>query len=180
MTQHFIKTDSVLDKILAHKVEEIEERKANNSETDSRSRASAEPAPPNFLEALQRDTVALIAEVKKASPSKGVMIENFNPLQLAKIYSENGAACISVLTDEKFFQGSLGYLQQVNDVVSIPTLCKEFIIDPFQIYEARLAGASAVLLIVAALSDSQLQDLQAAIIEVKMTPLVEVHSTDSS
>jgi indole-3-glycerol phosphate synthase len=130
----------------------------------------------DFAAALRRETVALIAEVKKASPSKGVLIEDFDPVRIARAYEENGAAAISVLTDERFFQGSLAYLRQIRAAVNVPLLRKEFIIDPYQIYEARAAGADAVLLIVAALSRSQLEELQAEILGLGMTALVEVHN----
>src|SRR5690606_3225859 len=108
--------------------------------------------------ALRKETVALIAEVKKASPSKGVLIEDFDPVRIATTYAENGAAAISVLTDEQFFQGSLDYLKAIHEAVPVPLLRKEFVIDPYQVVEARAYGASAVLLIVAALSDSQLAE----------------------
>jgi indole-3-glycerol phosphate synthase len=176
MTQHFIKTDSVLDDILAYKVEFLKARKAELSEATVRELATRVPAPRDFLGALQRDTVVLIAEVKKASPSKGVLIADFDHLRLAKTYAENGAACISVLTDEQYFQGHLDYLEAISNTVNIPTLRKDFIIDPYQVYEARMVGAAAVLLIVAALSDSQLKDLHDLIIDQQMTPLVEVHN----
>src|SRR5687768_2300833 len=176
MTQHFIKTDSVLDDILAYKVEFLKARKAELSEILVRESAARVPTPRDFLGALQRDTVALIAEVKKASPSKGILITDFDHLRLAKIYAENGASCISVLTDEQYFQGHRDYLEEISNTVNIPTLRKDFIIDPYQVYEARMVGAAAVLLIVAALSDIQLKDLHDLIIEQRMTPLVEVHN----
>lgn len=176
MTQQFIKTDSVLDDILAYKVEYVKARKAEVSELQVRELATRVPPPRDFLGALRRDTVALIAEVKKASPSKGILIADFDHLRLAKTYAENGAACISVLTDEQFFQGHLDYLEEISNAVSIPTLRKDFIIDSYQVYEAQMVGAAAVLLIVASLSDSQLKDLHDLIINQHMTPLVEVHN----
>jgi indole-3-glycerol phosphate synthase len=118
----------------------------------------------------------LIAEVKKASPSKGVLIENFDPVAIGKTYAENGASAISVLTDEQFFQGHLDYMRAVRAAVSVPVLRKDFVIDPHQVYEGRAAGADAVLLIVMALEDSQLADLQALIHELGMAALVEVHN----
>ncbi len=121
-------------------------------------------------------TVALIAEVKHASPSKGVLIENFDPVALGTTYAANGAAAISVLTDQQFFGGSLAYLTQVRAAVDIPVLRKDFIIDPYQVYEARAANADAVLLIVAALADAQLADLHALVAELGMAALVEVHN----
>jgi indole-3-glycerol phosphate synthase len=176
MSQHYVKTGSILDEILACKVETLATKKQKMSEAQMRELATRVVPPRDFLGALQQDTIALIAEVKKASPSKGVLIEDFDAVRLAKIYAENGAACISVLTDEKYFQGHLDYLEAVDKAIAIPTLRKDFIIDPYQVYEARVACASAVLLIVAALSDSQLKDLHDLIIELNMTPLVEVHN----
>lgn len=173
---HFTKTDTILDKILAHKVDEIAAAQREVPLAELRSVVDAQTEPPNFVSALQRETVALIAEVKKASPSKGVLIEDFDHLGLAKLYAEHGAAAISVLTDQQFFQGNLAFLREVNQNVTIPTLRKDFIIDPYQIYEARAAGAAAVLLIVAALSDSQLSDLHAQITALGMSALVEVHN----
>lgn len=172
----FVKTDTILDKILTHKVDEVASRKQRLPLTQVRSDAEAQSAPPNFVAALRRDTVALIAEVKKASPSKGVLIEDFDPLQLAQVYADNGAAAISVLTDETFFQGHLDFLREINQHLTVPTLRKDFVIDAYQVYEARAAGAAAVLLIVAALSDSQLADFHSLIIELGMTALVEIHN----
>lgn len=174
----FVKTGSILDKIIDNKVTEVEATKQNLSLKSVRDLAESAPPAKDFVGALRKDTVALIAEVKKASPSKGVLIENFEPLTLARTYSENGASAISVLTDENFFQGKLTYLKEISEAVDIPTLRKDFIIDPYQVYEARMAGASAVLLIVAALEDSQLADLQNLIQELGMSALVEVHNEE--
>ncbi|MBI1258113.1 MAG: indole-3-glycerol phosphate synthase TrpC [Chloroflexi bacterium] len=167
----FVKTDTILDQILAQKELEI----GFNLAEIARLAREAEP-PRLFAAALRRDTVALIAEVKHASPSKGVLIENFDPVGLATTYALNGAAAISVLTDEKFFMGSLFDLKAVRAAVSVPVLRKDFIIDPYQVYEARAAGADATLLIVAALEDTQLADLHALVTELGMAALVEVHN----
>ncbi len=167
----FVKTDTILDKILAQKLNELGD---NLAEVARRAREAA-PAR-DFAGALRRETVALIAEVKHASPSKGILIENFDPVALGTTYAANGAAAISVLTDEQFFKGSLAHLSSVRAAVSIPVLRKDFIIDPYQVYEARAAGADAALLIVAALEDAQLADLHALIRELGMAALVEVHN----
>jgi indole-3-glycerol phosphate synthase len=167
----FVKTDTILDEILAQKELEIG---FNLAEIARRAREAA-PARP-FAAALRRTNVALIAEVKHASPSKGVLIEHFDAVGLAKTYAANGAAAISVLTDEKFFMGSQSDLQDVRAAVDIPVLRKDFIIDPYQVYEARAAGADATLLIVMALADRQLADLHALITELGMAALVEVHN----
>lgn len=172
----FVKSDTVLDKILAYKVEAVDDAKRRISPATIIDAALQAPPPRDFVAVLRRDTVALIAEVKKASPSKGVLIENFDPVAIGKTYAENGAAAISVLTDERFFIGHLDYLRAIRSVVDVPVLRKEFIIDPYQIYEARAAGADAVLLIVAALEDSQLAELHSVILEQDMAALVEVHN----
>ncbi|MGJ3240908.1 MAG: indole-3-glycerol phosphate synthase TrpC [Anaerolineae bacterium] len=171
----FVKTGSILDRILDRKVQEVAEAQAQLPLADLRQQAETASPAHDFVGALQRETVALIAEVKKASPSKGVMVADFDPVRIATTYAENGAAAISVLTDQDFFQGHLDYLQAINQTVTIPTLRKDFIIAPYQIYQARAAGASAVLLIVAALDDAQLRDLYALITELGMAALVEVH-----
>jgi len=180
MSQQYVKTDTVLDKILAHKVDEIAERKQHLLPKIARQKAEIslrdDRAPRDFLGALQRDTVALIAEVKKASPSKGVLIEDFDPVRIGTTYAENGAAAISVLTDEQFFQGQLAYIGFVRKAVSVPILRKDFIIDPYQVDVARGMLADAVLLIAAALEDSQMKDLYQSIQSLNMTALVEVHN----
>jgi len=172
----FVKTDTILDIILAHKQTEIADCYRRVSLAEIQQQAGALPPAHDFAHALHRETVALIAEVKKASPSKGILIENFDPAALARTYADNGAAAISVLADEHFFQGNIRYLNQVREVTDRPILCKEFIVDPYQIYEARAHHADAVLLIVMALEDAQLADLHALVRELGMTALVEVHN----
>lgn len=175
----FVKTDTVLDRILAAKAEMLVQVYANGrGKTQQLERVARAATPPrDFAGALRKaDTVALIAEVKHASPSKGILIDPFHPVRLGATYAENGAAAISVLTDEPFFLGHLDHLRQVRAAVSVPVLRKDFIIDPYQVYEGRVAGADAILLIVAALEDSQLADLHALIAELHMAPLVEVHN----
>lgn len=176
MQNTFVKTDTILDKILAHKVEENAECLRHRSLASVMQSARLAEPPRDFAATLHRDTVALIAEVKKASPSKGVLIENFDPVAIATTYAQNGAAAISVLIDEKFFQGNIRYLTAIRHTVNVPLLFKEFVVDPYQIYEARAAGADAVLLIVMALEDSRLADLHAMIRELGMAALVEVHN----
>lgn len=176
MTNHYVKTDTILDEILAHKAEEMAVCKQHRPLALVLEMIQAVDAPRAFTASLCRDTVALIAEVKKASPSKGVLIENFDPVAIATTYAQNGAAAISVLTDERFFQGNIRYLQAVRAAVEVPLLCKEFIIDPYQVYEARAFGADAVLLIVMVLDDAALADLHALIQNLGMAALVEVHN----
>ncbi len=172
----YVQTDTYLDKILAHKVTELAAaRKLNPMAQVAQAARCARPAI-NVTRALRKDTVALVAEVKRASPSRGVLIDPFDPIMLARTYADNGAAMLSVLTDERFFMGHIDYLRQIRRAVGIPLLRKEFVLDAYQVYEARAAGADAVLLIVAALSDGQLQDLHTLTERLGMTALVEVHS----
>ncbi len=170
----FVHTGTILDRILARKVEEV----AALRPCAAKLRRSAEQqAPPRgFLAALSHgEHVALIAEIKKASPSKGVLIEDFDPAALAATYAQNGAAALSVLTDVDFFQGALRYLEQARAACDLPALRKDFTIDALQVDEGRAAGADAMLLIAAALDDAQLADLHAHITGLGMTALVEVH-----
>lgn len=172
-TPIFTATGSVLDEILAHKVSEVEALRGELG--GLREMAAEMPPPRGFAAALRREKVALIAEVKKASPSKGLLIADFDPVEIAKTYAENGAAAISVLVDQKYFQGHIDYLRAVRAAVQVPVLFKEFVIDSVQVVQARAAGADAVLLIAAALQDERLADLKAEIEGRGMDALVEVH-----
>ncbi len=136
------------------------------------------PSPRNFLQALQHGKTrpAVIAEVKKASPSQGIIRENFDPVAIARSYEQGGATCLSVLTDQKFFQGSFDNLARIRAVTDLPLLCKEFIIYPYQMYLARVNGADAVLLIAAILPDKDLQYFLKIVATLGMTALVEVHT----
>ena len=176
MSQAFVSTDTVLDRILDRKVEELAEARGLTTDGEMRRRAeSSSYTTRDMMAALQGDRVSLIAEVKRASPSKGRLTKDFAPVMIAATYAQNGAAAISVLTDEDFFRGSLGYLTAVREAVAAPILRKDFVIDPYQVYEGRAAGADAILLIVATLSDAQLADLDALTGELGMMALVEVH-----
>lgn len=175
-TARYITTQTYLDRILAQKLQDVARDAAAVPLAQVRAEAEARRADlRDFAAALHKPTVALIAEVKKASPSKGVLLENFDPLALARNYAANGASAISVLTDETFFQGHLDDLRAVRAAVPVPCLRKEFVIDPYQVYQARAAGADALLLIVMALADAQLRDFIQLIAELGMTALVEVH-----
>ncbi len=170
---------TILDEILAHKREEVGARKRQHPEAELRDRAERQSATRGFTNAL-RDAVAqgrsgVIAEVKKASPSKGVIREQFDPIAIAKSYQRGGATCLSVLTDEKYFQGHDAYLQAARDAVSLPVLRKEFVVDDYQIIEARALGADCVLLIVSALDIMQLTVLNDAARNLSMDVLIEVH-----
>jgi indole-3-glycerol phosphate synthase len=166
----------ILDRILAHKYSEVAQRRSSMPIEQLRERALAQTPPCDFSGALkQARRPALIAECKKASPSKGVLRPEYDPVQLARTYAENGAAALSVLTDEKFFQGAVSDLIMAREAAGLPILRKDFIVDCYQVYEARAVGADAVLLIVAALRIDQLQELHQQIVELGMTALVEVH-----
>ena len=167
---------TILDKIIATKREEVARAKAETPEPQLRGRLAAAPPLRDFLAALSAGPpIRLIAEVKKASPSKGVIRADFDPLAIAGIYQRHGATCLSVLTDPSYFQGSLEYLRQIRAAVDLPLLRKDFIIDPYQVIEARTAGADAVLLIAECLDDELLRRLYGAIVELGMTPLVELY-----
>lgn len=177
MNGDFVRTHTVLDRILGSKAQAVAEMRSAPGMLAKLQEAAYTAVPPrDFTAALQGDMVALIAEVKKASPSKGVLVEDFDPAGLAAAYAQNGAAAISVLTDGEFFQGSLDNLKAVRAVVDVPVLMKDFIIDPCQVYAGRAAGADAALLIVAALTDSQLAELHVVITALQMVALVEVHN----
>ncbi len=166
----------ILDRILANKYLEVARRRINMPIEQVREQALGQTPPRDFIGALkQAGRPALIAECKKASPSKGLLRLEYDPAQLARTYAENGAAALSVLTDEQFFQGALSDLTAAREAARLPVLRKDFIVDCYQVYEARAAGADAVLLIVAALRLEQLQELHHQIDELRMTALVEVH-----
>jgi indole-3-glycerol phosphate synthase len=171
---------NILEKIVWHKEKEIDQRRERLPLIELQSKVRDVPPAQDFRAALQQAQTrpALIAEVKKASPSKGVICENFDPVAIARAYVAGGAACISVLTDEAFFQGSFDYLKQIREAVDVPLLCKDFVIYPYQIYLARLHGADAVLLIAAILSDKDLLYFLKITQALGMAALVEVHSLE--
>ena len=170
----------ILEEIVWQKEEEIAQMQKQLPLSELQERVIDAPLPRDFLAALQQspNQPSLIAEVKKASPSKGVIRADFDPVAIAKAYERGGASCISVLTDRKFFQGSFDNLRIIRRCVKLPLLCKEFIIDPYQICFARAAGADAVLLIAAILTDRDLQQFMQIIHGLGMTALVEVHTLD--
>ncbi|MGE0824233.1 MAG: indole-3-glycerol phosphate synthase TrpC [Candidatus Binatia bacterium] len=169
----------ILDDIVAYKKNEVDLQKQRVPLQQLKDAAFFHQPTLGFLQTLRGwNGRTIIAEVKKASPSKGIIRADFDPLSLAKTYEENGAAAISVLTESKFFQGSLAYLQLIRENVSRPLLRKDFLFDPYQVYEARSFGASAILLIVAILSDSQLRELAALAQSLTLDCLIEVHDAD--
>ncbi len=178
MTNQFAPPRHILEEIVLHKRQEVAQMQQELPLASLRQQLNAAPAVRNFLTALQENSnqPSLIAEVKKASPSRGIIRADFDSVAIAQAYERGGAACLSVLTDRKFFQGSFDNLRRVRQQVTLPLLCKEFIINSYQIYLARTAGADAVLLIAAILSDRELQDFLRMIHDLGMTALVEVHT----
>ena len=172
---------NILDQIVAEKKDEVRRRQAQAPLERLQDRIAEMPRCRNFYRAVTRPHprgINVIAEVKKASPSAGVIRADFDPVAIARIYEKCGADAISVLTDEKHFQGRLEYLEQVKQAVSVPVLRKDFIIDLWQVYESRAAGADAILLIAEALTPGNLMDLMIAAGELGMTVLLEVHEID--
>ncbi|MDD3760816.1 MAG: indole-3-glycerol phosphate synthase TrpC [Acidithiobacillus sp.] len=171
--------EDILQKILAEKRHELARRQKRLPLADLESAARLASPPRPFAQALLdragTGKAAVIAEIKKASPSAGVIREDFNPVEIARDYAAHGATCLSVLTDESFFQGSDSYLTAAREACALPLLRKDFLIDPYQVWEARAIGADAILLIVAALSDAQMAELEACALELGMSVLVESH-----
>lgn len=173
---------NILDQIIADKRVEVAARKEQQPQDLLQDKVQGLKKCRNFYKAVTKKNVRgvnVIAEVKKASPSAGLIRADFDPAAIAETYERCGADAISVLTDEKYFQGCLAYLTAVKEAVKVPVLRKDFIIDPYQVYEARLAGADAVLLIAEALNPSQLMDLLILANELTLTALIEAHSADS-
>lgn len=174
------KPNHILEEIVWHKEKEVTQMRERLSLLELQKQITQAPPVKDFYGALKHGKTqpSLIAEVKKASPSKGIIKPDFNPVAIAKAYQEGGASCLSVLTDEKFFQGSFDNLALVRQMVDLPLLCKEFVIYPYQIYFARAKGADAVLLIAAILNDHDLKYFVKIIKSLGMTPLVEVHTLE--
>ncbi|MCA9211683.1 MAG: indole-3-glycerol phosphate synthase TrpC [Planctomycetales bacterium] len=171
---------TILDKIVKTKRGEIEDAKKRVPEETLRAQIESAPDVRSFFDAIANgDGIQLISEVKKASPSKGIIRADFDPVSIAQIYEQNGATCISVLTDREYFQGDLEYLRAIRKVVDRPLLRKDFILDSYQLLEARVAGADAVLLIAECLDDCNLRKLHNAAIDLGMTPLVEFYEPDN-
>tara|TARA_B100000953_G_C18021724_1_gene420768 strand:- start:437 stop:1234 length:798 start_codon:yes stop_codon:yes gene_type:complete len=175
-------TPDILKKIIARKKIEIEECRNNTSLDDMIAKSKYGLPTRGFYEALnnksKRKESAVIAEIKKASPSRGVLRKDFNPIDIAKSYESGGATCLSILTDKDFFKGDNQYLIDAREAVNIPVLRKDFIIDPYQVYEARAINADCILLIASCLNDIQLKNLSDLAIELSMDVLVEVHDLD--
>ena len=170
----------ILDEIVSNKKEEIRSRKITLPLSELKARIKDLPDTRGFKKAVRRgdkkeSPIRLIAEIKKASPSKGIIREDFNPQRIAWIYEEAGASAISVLTEEKYFLGNIEYLSDVRNIVKIPILRKDFIIDPFQIYEARVFGADAILLIASLLDRIQIDEYIGLLSDMNMDAIVEIH-----
>lgn len=170
--------DTVLDQICAAKATHLKRKKLETPLSSFESLLEHCPPTRGFIKLLQAKSPALIAEVKKASPSKGVIRADFDAVEIAKIYEANGAACLSVLTDEPYFQGKDEYLTQIRAAVKLPLLRKDFMIDPYQVYEARILGADCILLIMAALSDAQAKEMYELATRLSLDTLFEVHDED--
>ncbi|MFQ6034870.1 MAG: indole-3-glycerol phosphate synthase TrpC [Sedimentisphaerales bacterium] len=173
---------NILDKIVADKRAEVSYRQSQRSLEQLKEQAHSMPKCRNFYKVVTKPNprgINVIAEIKKASPSAGLIREDFDPVAIAQTYQECGADAISVLTDEKYFQGRLEYIEQIKQVVNLPILRKDFIIDIWQVYESRAAGADAILLIAEALKSGQLMDLMIAAAELTLTVLLEVHHADT-
>ena len=170
----------ILEKILSTKREEIMQRKQKLSLSDQKRLGESQDEPRDFVNALKSAAInsraGVIAEIKKASPSQGIIRENFDPVSIAKSYEQHGAACLSVLTDSQYFQGSDDFISLVKAHVGLPVLRKDFTIDPYQVYEARAIGADCILLIVAALDTKMLRELFELARSLKLGVLVEVHN----
>jgi indole-3-glycerol phosphate synthase len=168
----------ILNRIVSHNLEELEYKKRRLSMAELQKMASEQLPALDLASALRGDGIQLIAEVKKASPSRGIIRPDFDPVKIAKIYAGNGAAAVSVLTEARYFQGSLNHLKDIRKALpnEIPLLRKDFIVDPYQIYESRAYGADSLLLIVAILEPEKLQELLWISHELNMSCLVEVHN----
>ncbi len=173
---------NILEKIVWHKESEVARLREKVPLSGLQRQIQGLPATRGFISALRQQAAiqspALIAEVKKASPSKGIIREDFDPVEIAKSYQVGGATCLSVLTDSEFFQGSFTYLSQIRQAVELPLLCKEFIIYPYQIYQARLAGADAILLIAAILTDKDIGYFVKIAKALGLDALVETHTVE--
>lgn len=172
----------ILDKIIADKRSEVEDRKSRKTIEQLKEQIANLPKCRNFYKAVTKRNARglnVIAEVKKASPSAGLIREDFDPVAIARIYRDCGADAISVLTDEEYFQGRLEYVEQIHRAVPLPVLRKDFIVDIWQVYESRASGADAILLIAEALKPGELMDMMIAAAELTLTVLLEVHQADT-
>ena len=182
MTEQNDKTPTILRKIVERKWEEIESRKRTTRLEDLKALAGDQPGTRGFANAMRQridaGTPAVIAEIKKASPSKGILRDPFGPAEIAESYEKGGASCLSVLTDHEFFQGHEDYLIAARNACSLPVIRKDFMVAPYQVYEARTIGADCILLIAACLTKDQMQELEGIAHEIGLDVLVEVHNSE--
>ena len=177
-------SENILEKIIKKKIERIDLLKKSVSLQSLNAKISENKSFINFKEKIQNninnDKISLIAEIKKASPSAGIIIENYDPLKIAKIYNDNKATCLSILTEEDYFLGNLIHVSKVKEKINLPILCKDFFIDKFQVHLAKSYGADAILIILAAVSDELANELYEEALKLKMSIIVEVHTVDEA
>jgi indole-3-glycerol phosphate synthase len=177
-------SENTLEKIIKKKIERIDLLKKSISLKSLSEQIYENKLFINFKDKIQKnidnDKISLIAEIKKASPSAGVIIENYNPVEIAKVYNENKATCLSILTEEEFFLGNLIHISKVKEKIKLPVLCKDFFVDKFQVHLAKSYGADAILIIVAGISDELANELYEEALKLNMSIIVEVHTVDEA
>jgi len=177
-------SENVLDKIIKKKIERIDLLKKSISLESLREKINENKSFINFKDKIQNNInsnkISLIAEIKKASPSAGIIIENYNPIEIAKIYNDNKATCLSILTEEDFFLGNLIHISKIKEKINLPVLCKDFFIDKFQVHLAKSYGADAILIIIAGVSDELANELYEEALKLNISVIVEVHTVDEA
>ena len=175
---------NVLEKIIRKKIQKIEEAKKNISLDLLKDKIAKNNSFLNFKEKIsdnvKKDKISIIAEIKKASPSAGVIFDDYQPLEIANIYNDNKVTCLSVLTEEDYFLGSLKHIEQIKKEIKLPVLCKDFFVDPFQIYQAKSYGADAILIILAGINNDDAKNLYNEALKLNMSVIVEVHTVDEA
>ena len=171
---------NTLEKIISDKKNNIENYKKSFTIEDLKKRISLNKNYLSFKDKLKKDEISVIAEIKKASPSAGVIVENYDPLAIAKKYSNSGASCLSILTEENYFKGKLEHIDKVKKEVKLPVLCKDFFIDPYQVYLAKSFGADAILIILSAINDKTAQEIYNMSEELNLSTIVEVHTEEEA
>ena len=176
--------ENILDKIIIAKIQKIDVLKKSISLDSIKVKIDENKSFINFKEKIENNVnnnkISIIAEIKKASPSAGVIIENFNPVNIAQIYKDNNATCLSVLTEEDFFQGNLIHISKIKQKINLPILCKDFFVDKFQVHLAKSYGADAILIILAGVSDNLANELYEEALKLNMSVIVEVHTVDEA
>ena len=167
---------NTLEKIIIDKKISVEKYKKTFTIQDLKKRISSYKNYLNFKDKLKKNKISVIAEIKKASPSAGIIVENYDPKRIAKQYSNSGASCLSILTEENYFKGKLDHIHEVKEEVKLPVLCKDFFIDPYQVYLAKSFGADAILIILAAINENTAKEIYNAAEELNMSTIVETHT----